>query len=340
MASVTREFHTPTLVGTGSATQIIPHGENITLDATRRRVYRGIVKTLIKEKPPVNPMANGPVYQTMKSVLRRIAPLNLIDPKKENFSSEGCQTLHDVIRFSHEMAMREMFHITDEMEPEAGSAVPLRAYLPLKILVIDLGNGMMVNPKADVVEIEDIRSIPFKALLRGMKNEKIDWNRNVGLNLGGLTSIIAESVLRDPMKEGRMGGPGYAIIADHYLNFNSRLGYHFTTIDTYCGESVNDNYLIFYFKGGAADIGRRSRRALLISGILKRLGFKVELKADMVRGELKKYQCTVVEEKLDLLGRLLGSVRLLDMVLSEDQQVEWYQEQFLKGNYAFESDQG
>ncbi|MEW5909125.1 MAG: PEP/pyruvate-binding domain-containing protein [Thermodesulfobacteriota bacterium] len=339
MASVAREFHIPTLVGTGSATRIIPHGETITLDATRRKVYQGTVKALIKERAPVNPMANGPIYQTMKSALRKIAPLNLIDPKKENFSPEGCQTLHDIIRFAHEMAMREMFHITDGVDPEVGTAVPLKAYLPLRLLVIDLGNGMVLKSGIDSIEIEDIRSIPFKALLRGMKHEKLDWHRNVGISLGGLTSIIAESVFRDPMKEGRMGGPGYAIVADHYLNFNSRLGYHFATIDTYCGESVNDNYVTFYFKGGAADIGRRSRRAMLISGILKRLGFKVEQKADMVRGELKKYQCTIVEEKLDLLGRLLGSVRLLDMVLSEDRQVEWYQDQFLRGNYRFEIDE-
>jgi pyruvate,water dikinase len=150
--------------------------------------------------------------------------------------------------------------------------------------------------------------------------------------------MIAESVFRDPMKEGRMGAPSYAIAADHYLNFSSRLGYHYATIDTYCGELVNDNYVTFYFKGGAADFGRRERRALMIVNILKHLGFKVEHKADMVRGELKKFHRPAIEEKLDMLGRLLGSVRLLDMVLAEDRQVEWYTEQFIRGNYRFEPD--
>jgi pyruvate,water dikinase len=98
---------------------------------------------------------------------------------------------------------------------------------------------------------------------------------------------------------------------------------------------VNDNYITFYFRGGAADIGRRSRRALMISQILKQLGFKVEQKGDMVRGEIKKYQEGLLVEKLDLLGRLLGTVRLLDMHLAEDRQVDWYVEQFMRGNYQF-----
>jgi pyruvate,water dikinase len=135
-----------------------------------------------------------------------------------------------------------------------------------------------------------------------------------------------------------MGAPSYALIAGNYLNFNSRLGYHFTTIDTFCGPEVNDNYITFYFKGGAADIGRRSRRALMIAQILKQLGFKIELKGDMVRGEIKKYQEGWLVEKLDLLGRLLGTVRLLDMHLAEDHQVDWYVEQFMRGNYQFSAD--
>jgi len=132
-----------------------------------------------------------------------------------------------------------------------------------------------------------------------------------------------------------MGAPSYAVIAGHYLNFNSRLGYHFTTIDCFCGQAVNDNYITFYFKGGAADIGRRSRRAVMIAQILKQLDFKVEVKGDMVRGEIKKYEQETIIAKMDLLGRLLGTVRLLDMHLSDDRQVDWYVEQFLQGNYRF-----
>jgi pyruvate,water dikinase len=208
----------------------------------------------------------------------------------------------------------------------------------MKIVVVDLGNGLRQGRGSSHAELEDVTSIPFQALLRGMKHEQVNWSRDVGISWGGFASIVAQTAIRDPMTEGRMGAPSYAVIAGHYLNFNSRLGFHFTTIDTYCGPKVNDNYITFYFKGGAADIGRRSRRALMIAQILKQLGFKVELKGDMVRGEIKKYEENFLVEKLDQLGRLLGAVRLLDMHLADDRQVDWYVEQFMHGNYQFETD--
>jgi pyruvate,water dikinase len=335
MASVAREFRIPTLVGVGNGTALISHGDEITVDASKRVVYRGRVEALLTEKKAVNPMRDSPTYNLMKSVLKRIAPLNLTDPQKDNFHPNGCRTLHDIVRFAHEISMREMFRISDHLAPDECAAVPVRAYLPMKILAVDLGNGLRPGRTTAHAELEDVTSIPFRALLKGMKHEGVDWSRDAGISWGGFASIVAQTAIRDPMTEGRMGAPSYALLGGRYLNFNSRLGYHFTTIDTFCGPEVNDNYITFYFKGGAADIGRRSRRALMISQILKQLGFKVEQKGDMVRGEIKKYQEGLLVEKLDLLGRLLGTVRLLDMHLAEDRQVDWYVEQFMRGNYQF-----
>ncbi|MBW2569205.1 MAG: pyruvate, phosphate dikinase, partial [Deltaproteobacteria bacterium] len=338
MACVAREFHIPTLVGTGTATKTIPSGEEITVDTTNMIVYKGRVEELLSKRPAINPMKGGPVYKIVRSILKKIAPLYLIDPKKENFRPDACKTMHDIIRFAHEMAMQAMFQIGDDFESEKTIAIPLRVYLPFNVYAVDLGGGLAVEQHAEFAEIDDITSVPLKALLDGMKHKNVDWTHDPGVKFSGFVSIVAESVFRDPMKEGRMGGPNYAVIAKNYLNFNSRLGYHFATIDTFCGPVLNDNYIVFSFKGGAADIGRRSRRALLIALILKRLGFKVEQTGDMLRGEIKKYEQKTMEKKLDMLGRLLASVRFLDMILSDDGVVEWYVTQFFKGNYTFQVD--
>jgi len=335
MASVAREFGVPTLVGLENATRTIEPGEDITLDATSRVVYRGIVPELIRDKPCVNLMKGSPVYKAAQEALKRMAPLTLTDPKATNFSPEGCRSLHDVIRFSHEMGMREMFNIGDEMEGSTGT-VRLRAGLPLNILVVDLGGGLTPTAPAKVVELEHIKSAPFQALLHGMTDPGVRWLGGVGVSLAGFATIVAESMLTDPNADGSMGGPSYAVVSDHYLNFNTRLGYHFAVVDSYCGPSINDNYIVFSFKGGAADIARRSRRANLIAQILKRLAFKTEIKGDMVRGEIKKYSQTDLKQKLDMVGRLLGAVRLLDMLLSDDGQIGWYVDEFFKGNYSFE----
>lgn len=335
MASVAREFGVPTLVSLENATRAITHGEEITLDATSRIIYRGIVPELIRDKPCVNLMKGSPVYKAAQEALKRMAPLTLTDPKAVNFSPEGCRSLHDVIRFAHEMGMREMFDIGDGMG-EAEGAVRLRAGLPLNILVVDLGGGLTPTAPKKVVELEHIKSAPFQGLLHGMTDPGVRWLGGVGVSLTGFATIMAESILSDPNADGTMGGPSYAVVSDHYLNFNTRLGYHFAVVDSYCGPAINDNYIVFSFKGGAADIARRSRRAKLIAQILKRLGFKTEIKGDMVRGEVKKYSQTDLKQKLDMVGRLLGAVRLLDMLLSDDGQIGWYVDEFFKGNYAFD----
>jgi len=334
MASVAREFGVPTLVGLENATTAIMPGEDITLDATSRVVYRGTVPELIHEKSCVNLMKGSPVYKAAQEALKRMAPLTLTDPKALNFSPEGCRSLHDVIRFAHEMGMREMFDIGDEME-DAKGAVRLRAGLPLNILVVDMGGGLTPTAPKKVVELEHIKSAPFQALLHGMTDPGVRWLGGVGVSLTGFATIVAESLMTDANADGSMGGPSYAVVSDHYLNFNTRLGYHFAVVDSFCGPAINDNYIAFSFKGGAADIARRSRRANLIAQILKRLGFKTEIKGDMVRGEIKKYTQSDLKQKLDMVGRLLGAVRLLDMMLSDDGQIGWYVDEFFKGNYTF-----
>ncbi len=336
MASVAREFGVPALVETGDATSKIPHGEEITVDATNRVIYKGRVESILERKRRGNPMKGSPAYRAAHSVLKRIAVLNLADPGSENFTPEGCSTLHDVIRFAHEFAMREMFHIGEGVELSKHSAIRVKVHLPMKILAVDLGGGLNIAVGRAEAGLEEVASIPFKSLLEGMTDRAVRWVGPIGMDWKGFASVLTESILRDPSMDDSFGGPSYAVLSGEYVNFNSRLGYHFAVVDAYCGPQVNDNYVRFSFKGGAADIGRRSRRAGLISGILKRLGFQSALKGDLVRGEIKKYECAVMQEKLVMLGRLMGAVRLLDMVLSDDGLTGWYIDEFMKGNYTFE----
>ncbi|MHC1725830.1 MAG: PEP/pyruvate-binding domain-containing protein [Syntrophobacteraceae bacterium] len=336
MASVAREFGVPTLVETGNATKLIPHGEEITVDATNQVVFKGRVESILERKRKANPMKGSPTYKAAHTALKKIAILNLLDPQNENFNPEGCRTFHDVIRFAHENAMREMFRISDDVELPRHSAIQVRVFLPMKILAVDLGGGLDTPSGAAHALPDQITSVPFNSLLKGMMDPNVRWTGAIGVDWKGFASILGESLFQDHSTDDRMGGPSYAVVSEEYVNFNSRLGYHFAVVDAYCGPHVNDNYVAFSFKGGAADIGRRSRRAMLIAGILKRLGFKTMLKGDLVRGEIKKYECPVMQEKLVMLGRLMGAVRLLDMVLSDDGRIDWYVDEFMNGNYTFE----
>jgi pyruvate, water dikinase len=114
MASVAREFGIPTLVGVGKATHILGQDMEITLDATNQVVYAGRIGEILAERKPVNLMKDSPVYKSLQEAMKFITPLNLVDPRLPEFSVQGCLSLHDIIRFAHEMAMQEMFLLSDD----------------------------------------------------------------------------------------------------------------------------------------------------------------------------------------------------------------------------------
>ena len=62
----------------------------------------------------MNDLADSPVFQTLKAVVKKMVPLNLINPQDDAaFSPANCRTIHDIVRFAHEYSMREMFRLTE-----------------------------------------------------------------------------------------------------------------------------------------------------------------------------------------------------------------------------------
>jgi pyruvate,water dikinase len=119
------------------------------------------------------------------------------------------------------------------------------------------------------------------------------------------------------------------------VNFSGRLGNHFATIDSYAGPVINDNYITFSFKGGAAEYVQRVRRATLLAGILRRLGFRVSQNGDALKAEIRKYDESRFLDRLTTLGRLLTSIRSLDLRLDDDEEVSRKVDEFFKGGKSF-----
>lgn len=320
MASVAREFGIPTLVGVGKATHNLVQDMEITLDATNQVVYAGRVGEILLERKPVNLMKDSPVYKSLQEAMKFITPLNLVDPRLPEFSVQGCQSLHDVIRFAHEMAMQEMFLLADGISSHKGVARELSATLPFRIVLVDLGGGIEAKGDSLRVEQEDLRCAPLIALLQGMAHPDIP-------KFPGTSA-------KAPSDEATC----YAVISDRYVNFSGRLGNHFSTIDSFCGPVINDNYITFSFKGGAAQYEQRVRRALVLAGILRRLGFRVAQTGDSLKAEIRKYDQRRFLERLDTLGRLLAAVRSLDWRLDDDSQIVRHVDAFMSGEYSFRLD--
>jgi pyruvate,water dikinase len=335
MASLSREFAVPSVLDAKEATAKIPEGALITVDAYSGRVYMGEVPELISlQKPRESHMQGTPVYGTLKKIAESIVPLHLTDPNSPSFTPQSCKTLHDIMRFVHERSYSEMFKISDIVSTQAGAALKVDAPIPLDLFVIDLGEGLFnLSEENRKVRVEQIASLPFQAVLKGMMHEDLQTQAPRPIEFKGLLSVMSEQMFSNPLSAERFGDRSYALISDRYMNFSSRVGYHYSVLDSYCGEVVSKNYITFSFKGGAADDMRRNRRARAISRVLERLDFTVEVKGDMVSGRFQKFNQAATEEKLERIGSLLLFTRQMDMLMANESSVEFVAKCFLEGDY-------
>ncbi len=333
LASVAREFGVPAVVNAGNATDVLHDGDMVTLSAGNATVYAGIIEELAKEmRPAKNLLFDSPVHRRMRNIIAGVSPLNLTDPEKPDFSPEGCRTFHDVIRFTHEMSMKAMFGLTDETEEVR--SVKLTSNIPLDLRLIDLGGGLRAGlTTCHEITHDHIESIPMKALFKGFSHPGISWEGGIGVDLKKIVSLFASSAVSE--SSVLLGGTSYAIISGEYMNLGAKFGYHFATIDALCTEHVDQNYISLQFSGGAGNYYGRSLRISFLGSVLAKIDFQVSLKGDLLEATAGRFDRKSMEQKLDLLGRLLGSSRLMDVALSNQDDVERFADAFLKGEYDF-----
>ena len=334
MASLAREFNVPTILNAKHATERIQNGEILTVDAITGRVYAGIVNELMDLKSARSfRMTDSPVHATLRQVADQIIPLHLLDPKSPLFRPESCTTLHDVMRFVHELCYEEMFRISDRASDAGAVSFQLKAKLPIDLHLIDLGGGL-TDADGPYVYQEQIKSAPLNALLSGMLRPDVFVRGPRPVDVGGFLTVMTQHLLEPPTVQAqRFGERSYGIISDKYLNFSSRVGYHYCVIDSYCGQTVSKNYITFQFKGGAADEIRRERRVRCIAEILGRLGFITQVRGDMTQARFQKYSFEETQERLDQLGRLLIVTRQMDMLMTNESAVQRMADNFIAEQY-------
>lgn len=340
MASLAREHNTPTLLATRVATTSLKPGQLVTVDATSGRVYAGRVEALLEAAKKASPfMKDTPSWKVLERVARKITPLNLINPRAPEFSAESCRSLHDLMRFVHEASYAAMFRLSDLLSAQEGAAVALRAPIPLDLYLIDLGGGIQsARAKARSVTPDEVLSVPFRALLKGMLHADVQMPHARPIEVKGLFSVMTEQMLTPPDAGGeRFGDRSYAILSDRYLHFSSRIGYHYSILDCYCDEQTRKSHLNFSFQGGAADNIRRERRAKAVAQILRALGFTVDQKSDRVEARMRRAEQQIQLETLDQLGRLLQFTRQLDMLMTSEASVQLASQAFLERRYRLGS---
>jgi pyruvate,water dikinase len=324
MATLAREYKIPTLLNTIIAMKTLEADKEITVDAINGNIYEGRIDELVEAGKMDNSFKDTAVFRILRELLNNIVPLNLIHPDSEKFSPDYCETFHDIIRFAHEVSMREMFKIVDSPDISKRESVKLDVKIPLEIYVIDLGGGIKSDSKK--ITPDHILSIPMNALLKGMM--AIEWPGPPPLNVKGFMSVVASTAMQ-PRSEKLLWEPSFAIISREYMNFNIRLGYHIQTIEAYAGDNINDNYARFLFKGGGASLDRRARRTRLIQEILEMIDFSVKRTGDVLDARITKYDKSTILKKLGILARMTAYTKQLDMTLFNDAMVDWYFKEFV-----------
>jgi pyruvate,water dikinase len=329
LATIARELRIPAVFGASGAMERLPQGLEVTVDAGEKTIYRGIVEPLLASRALSAALyPTDPEYVTLRRLLRWIMPLDLIDPEAGGFSIPNCRTYHDVIHFAHERSIEELLKVQDHAGLKNQSARKLEMDAPIDLFVLDIGGGVSSTARA-FIRIDDVASKPFAAFLSGLARKEI-WNREPGsLSLRDIFSGLDRTfsaIAGQPEYAGR----NHAIVAENYMNVGLRLGYHYSVIDSYMSDNVNQNYVYFRFAGGFADEERRRRRAKFIRSILEQMRFRVTVKGDLVVGKLKIADSREVISALCRLGELTGFSRQIDLSMNSENKVGEFERLFLE----------
>jgi pyruvate, water dikinase len=338
LATVARELRVPALLATNFATAVLSQDAPVTVDADAGVVYAGRVDEALDRVRSVRPLERrSSALERLAAAADLIVPLTLRDRLASGFSPRKCRTLHDLIRFCHQAAVEAMFALGDGAIRQGTPVHRLVSNVPIDCRLFDLGGGLREGADGDVT-IEDVVSVPLRALWQGMADPRLRWRMTRPVSLSGFLSAVVNYNYDQDVRVRGMGEPSYVFITADYMNLNSRVGYHFSTVDARVGELPESNYASFRFVGGSTGVDQRSRRTTLIQRILARKGFETDCKADLANARLRHRSREEMLQALVLIGLLTGFVNHLDMALTSDRLVTDFEEAFMAGRYGFKGE--
>ncbi len=332
-ASVAREFNIPTLVKTGNCTKLLAQKQVVTVWADGQAVYSGALETLISQIGQNKDESTPLWHPDFGIAISFISPLHLTDPADPAFISGSCRSHHDIIRYVHENGVKAMFGLADRVPLRKGGARLLNSSIPLQLYLLDIDGGFHKASKNKTVELTEIKCKPLLALWEGLIHKGVTWQERSHFDWDHYDQVIMAGGVVSPKS---MLFASYAVISLDYLNLNMRFGYHFALLDTLLSPGDSDeSYIFLRFAGGGGGMEGKHYRLIMIEEILKRLQFTTKLKGDMLEARYTGHDNMQALEQLNLVGRLLGATRIMDMILADEAMAAQAAEDFMNGKYNF-----
>jgi pyruvate,water dikinase len=326
LATVAREYGLPAVFGLGRDLDVLTDGREVTVAADGGAVYDGRLERVVNAGPSrPNPMDGSPVQKTLDAVLALVSPLTLTDPGAGWFAPKNARTWHDLTRFCHEMAVKEMFAFGQAARLPERAQKQLFYEVPMDWWLIDLDDGFTGEVSGRHVRLDQIACRPMLAVWEGFI--AVPWDGPPAVSGRGLASVLfratADPALAAPFRS-KYDHKNYFMISRTFMNLQSRFGFHFCAVEALASERPTENYIIFTFKGGAADETRQTARLKFIASLVEDFGFRTEIKNDLFAARVDGLDQDEIVARLRVVGYLLMHTRQLDMVMLEPRAVAHY----------------
>jgi len=333
LATVAREFRIPAIFNAEGALSVLKDRQVVTVDAEMGNVYAGRIESLLElaaTRGQDEELLQSPLFRTLRAVALLLTPLSLTDPRSRRFRPSGCRTLHDILRYAHEVGVQEMFLAGGDVGGP-GTSLRLESSLPVDFYFIDLGGGLDVAGAATVVRPEQFRSRPLVALWAGLRD--VPWSTEPAAGRSGLGSVIMTALSSRDAAAGTTE-PNFVLVTDAYVNINFRFGFHFSRVDAYLSPGFRENYASVIFHGGAADARGRSRRLDFLGGILETRHWRIARRDDALFARIEALPEADLARELEVVGRLLVLTRQIDTLLGDDAATARAIAAFRSGDYT------
>ncbi|MDP8207797.1 MAG: PEP/pyruvate-binding domain-containing protein [Candidatus Electryonea clarkiae] len=320
LATIAREYQVPTLASVKNVASI-PEGTIVTVDATKAIIYEGEYQDLVKARETEDIFDDVEVFNLLERIMKKISPLNLINPGDPNFQIQNCRTLHDIMRFAHQKAIVELFRGERFEKRRKWSEMYLKTDLPVKINILLLEGELKKYKIKRGISNKEIQSVPFCAFWKGVNQQ--GWqNQKKIVERYSIISKIETWATGD--RESEYSKKSFVILGSNYMLFSLHLGYHLMTIESMITPEPDKNFVKLQHKGGGASRERRIRRIKLISSVLSLMGFEHHSSGDVLDTTLACESDECMIEKLSIIGRLTMMTKQLDMALGNDRIAEWH----------------